>query len=299
MRLAALIVAALVTTSLPAQTKVERPQILGIAHVAFRVSDLAKSRSFYKDFLGYEEPFSLKGADGSVTLDFVKVNDQQYLELIPVDDQTSGQLDHFAFYTDDLAAMRTYLSFRGVKLRDEMHRGRLGNYFLTIQDPDGRMVEILQYTANSLTDRNKNNFMPAGRISTHITHIGISVASVGEATKFYRDILGLQEFARASNSNGESSWINLRIVGSNDYVELIPSTGLTSSSQLKAQNHVSLESADVQKTAASLQLRNNGSISSGSQLEVQIDGSLPPRLNLFDSDGARVEIMQTAPSGTQ
>src|SRR5215468_8225727 len=40
-------------------TLVKRPRILGVAHMALYVGDLAKSRSFYKDFLGFEEPFSL------------------------------------------------------------------------------------------------------------------------------------------------------------------------------------------------------------------------------------------------
>jgi catechol 2,3-dioxygenase-like lactoylglutathione lyase family enzyme len=298
MKLAALILAATLGTSLWAQTNVERPPLLGLAHVAFRVSDLGKAKSFYQDFLGYKDPFVLKAGNGSITMDFIKVNDQQYLELIPADQRTKGQLDHFAFYTDDLAAMRTYLLSRSVRLLDDVHRGRVGNFFLAIQDPDGRPVEILQYTTNSLTDRNKNDFMPSSRVSTHITHVGISVASVAAATKFYRDILGLQEFARGGGSNDAPGWIDLRIPGSDDYVEFIPSAGLASSSQLKAQNHVSLSSADVQKTASSLQLRNNGSMSVPSQFEVQTGEGLPPRVNLFDPDGARIEIMQ-ASSSTQ
>jgi len=36
----------------------ERPRILGIAHVAFHVSEIEKSRAFYRDFLGFAEPFS-------------------------------------------------------------------------------------------------------------------------------------------------------------------------------------------------------------------------------------------------
>jgi catechol 2,3-dioxygenase-like lactoylglutathione lyase family enzyme len=301
MRLTGIIVAALITASLSAQTNVQPPRILGIAHVAFRVGDMAKARAFYGNFLGYKDPFSLSGPDGNIAMDFIKVNDHQYLELVPGDDQSRGQLDHFALYTDDLAGMRTYLLSRNVRMRKDVHRGRVGNYFLTVQDPDGRLIEILQYTPNSLTERNKNNFMPSGRISTHITHVGISVASLGAASKFYRDILGLEEFARGSDSNGQPGWVDLRISGSDDYVEFIPGDALPSPSRLKAQNHVGLASADVQKTVASLQLRDNGGISVDSQIEVLLGGSLPPRTNLFDPDGARIEIMETsaAPGSAQ
>lgn len=53
---------ALLFSSLQAQTR-QRPQFLGIAHVAYRVSDLDRTELFYGSLLGYEEPFSLN--DGS------------------------------------------------------------------------------------------------------------------------------------------------------------------------------------------------------------------------------------------
>lgn len=61
---------------------ITRPKILGIAHAAFYISDLAKTRVFYKDFLGYAEPFALKNADQSADrIAFIKINEHQYIEL--------------------------------------------------------------------------------------------------------------------------------------------------------------------------------------------------------------------------
>ena len=48
----------------PTQKPVTRPKILGVAHLAVFVSDLAKARAFYEDFLGFEEPFTLPKPDG-------------------------------------------------------------------------------------------------------------------------------------------------------------------------------------------------------------------------------------------
>src|SRR5437763_15724667 len=42
-----------------------RPHVLGISHMALFVRDLAKSRAFYEDFLGYAEPYKLKRDDGT------------------------------------------------------------------------------------------------------------------------------------------------------------------------------------------------------------------------------------------
>src|SRR5690348_13531373 len=88
------------TASLLAQTKAQRPRILGVAHIALYTSDLANARSFYEDFLGFQEPFSLKREDGSVRIAFVKVNDAQYVELFTDSPRLDGQLNHIAISTD-------------------------------------------------------------------------------------------------------------------------------------------------------------------------------------------------------
>ena len=53
----------------------KRPRVLGDAHIAIYVSDLHQARAFYKDFLGYAEPYTLK-AKGTDTdrIVFIKIN---------------------------------------------------------------------------------------------------------------------------------------------------------------------------------------------------------------------------------
>ena len=46
------------------------------------VTDLAKARAYYKDFLGFEEAFTLKNPDGSDHIAFIKINDHQFIELL-------------------------------------------------------------------------------------------------------------------------------------------------------------------------------------------------------------------------
>jgi hypothetical protein len=111
----------LVVSSLYAQTSVQRPHVLGLAHVAFRVIDLGKTGAFYENFLGFAEPFSLSDENGKTTIALVKVNDEQYVELLQGDARSQGQLDHFALYTDDLAAMRGYLLAKRVPIFKDIH----------------------------------------------------------------------------------------------------------------------------------------------------------------------------------
>jgi lactoylglutathione lyase len=100
----------LLCLSLSAQAPPERPKVLGIAHYSIFVSDLAKARAFYEDFLGYEEAFTLPKPDGTVQMAFVKINDRQYLELVNQANHGEGQLNHLGLYTDDVERMRLYLA---------------------------------------------------------------------------------------------------------------------------------------------------------------------------------------------
>ena len=68
-------------SNLYGQASGQRPKILRIAHVAFYVSDLGRARWFYGSFLGFDEAFTVKGSDGTDHIAFIKVNDDQYVEL--------------------------------------------------------------------------------------------------------------------------------------------------------------------------------------------------------------------------
>jgi len=57
--------------------------IVGIAGITFRVSDLDKARHYYQSVLGFPEAFALKDAKGSIASAFFKINDDQYVELVP------------------------------------------------------------------------------------------------------------------------------------------------------------------------------------------------------------------------
>src|SRR5712664_3858777 len=117
----------LLLPTLWAADEVKRPRITGVAHMALFVSDLQKARAFYKDFLGYEEPYVLKRDDGSDRIAFIKINENQYLELFAESPKQDGHLNHISFFTDSAEDMRVYLASRGVKVPDKIGKGRIGN----------------------------------------------------------------------------------------------------------------------------------------------------------------------------
>ena len=72
-----------IATGLSMAQPPSRPKILGIAHVALQARDFAASRSFYHDYLGYDEAFTLPKADSSIGTAFLKINERQHIELSP------------------------------------------------------------------------------------------------------------------------------------------------------------------------------------------------------------------------
>src|SRR5258708_1859918 len=119
-----------------------------LAHVAFRVSDLDKAKQFYAR-LGFESPFQFTD-EGKVTESFVKINDEQFIELYPrtQDSQKLG-LTHVCFGTSDIESVRLAYVQRGLN-PPEAKKGRAGNILFGLHDPEGQLVEYSQYMPDSL-----------------------------------------------------------------------------------------------------------------------------------------------------
>src|SRR5215470_4484685 len=160
---------------------VQRPEILGVAHMAIYVKDLARARQFYEGFLGFAEPFTLPAQNGSVRIAFIKVNDKQYLELFNEKDRGEGQLNHISFYTDNADRMRDYLAARGVPVPEKVGKGKTGNKNFNIKDPDGHIVEIVEYQPDSLTTKDAGQHMPSAQISGHLMHAGFIVGDLDKS----------------------------------------------------------------------------------------------------------------------
>lgn len=288
----------LIASSGFAQKPVERPKVLGVAHMAIYVKDLAKARQFYEGFLGYAEPFTLPQQDGGVQIAFVKINDNQYLELFNEPDRGEGQLNHISFYTDNADRMYTYLKSRGVAVmgdKGKVGKGRTGNKNFNVKDPDGHIVEIVEYQPDSWTARAKGKFMPATRISDRIMHVGVLAGDLDASMKFYGGILGFREFWRGSNSPRVLNWVNVRPAESRDYLELMLYEKLPAPGARGTANHVCLAVPDAEKTLAELQRRAARGLytpAEGRPMIVKTGVNRKRQINLYDPDGTRIEVME-------
>ncbi len=278
-----------------AQAAPVRPRIIGISHAAFYVSDMAKARAFYEGFLGYQSPFSIPRKNPQEQLVWIKINDRQTIELFPGSEVAPGadRLYHIAVETDDAEAMRLYLKSRGVAVPDKVGVGKIGNKNYFIKDPSGNIVEIVEYLPAGWTRREAGKFMADTRISTRLSHVGVMIAQLDTALKFYVDILGFREIWRGSKTANVLNWVNLQVPDGQDYVEFMLYDKYPSVDRVHTLQHICLEVPDVAKA---------GAILSGRPLPA---GCKPPtamatgvngkrQINFYDPDGTRVEVMEPA-----
>jgi len=272
-------------------TEPVRPPVIGLSHVALWVHDVEQSRRFYKGFLGFDEPYSLTNSNGNLLLTFIKINDRQAIELFPERETNSDRLYHISVETDDAVAMRGWLAAKGVKVPEKVGKGRIGNLNFNVSDPDEHTVEIVQYTPDGWTAREKGKFMPDTRISTRMMHAGILVGDLDASLQFYHDILGGTETWRGGQTNKPLSWVNVKLADSPDYVELMLYETLPEPTKRGAVHHICLEVADIDKMLAILKERAERSHYTR-PMEIRTGINRKHQINVFDPDGTRVELME-------
>jgi lactoylglutathione lyase len=279
--------------SLPvmATAQAQRPPITGVSHIALFVHDIEQSRAFYKDFLGFAEPFSLTNKDGGLHLTWIKINDRQTIELFPEKEAGSDRLNHISLETTDVEALRAYLAAKGLKVPANVGKGRIGNFNFNITDPDGHTIEITQYAEGGWTRREQGKFLPDTRISNRLMHVGVLVGHLDPALAFYSGILDAKEFWRGANNPNQLNWVNVKLPDSNDYVEFMLYSELPPPDKRGKQHHLCLEVADIEKAKAVLQERA-ARVGYTKPLEVATGINHKHQLNLWDPDGTRVELME-------
>jgi lactoylglutathione lyase len=266
------------------------PRITGVAHMAIYVHDVEKSRAFYRDFFGFEEPYSLNNPDGTLSMTFIKVNDRQYIEIFPEKSPGTDRLNHISFETDDAEGLRQYLAAKGVKVPGQVGVGRIGNRNFNITDPDGHTVELVQYMPDGWSVRENGKYMP-DRVSSRILHVGILVGSLEPAIKFYGGILGFQEIWRGSRDGKILDWVNMKAPDGDTYAEFMLYDRMPAPAARGTAHHICLEVPDLDKAKAWLEARPAMKQYTRT-LEIHTGINRKRQMNLYDPDGTRLELME-------
>lgn len=273
--------------------EIQRPPIVGVAHIALKTDNLAAAREFYGHVLGFQEPLTLDKPGGGPMLTYFKVNDHQYIEISPdLESPTEDRLSHIAFETTDAAKLRDYLASRGVTVPAEVKPGRDGNLSFIVKDPDGHSVEFVQYLPTSKLGRNFGKFMPSTRISQHIIHVGVTVHDRAAADRFYQDILGFRVMWYGGMTNDRTDWVDMRVPEGTDWLEYMLNVNNPSTRTLGVMHHVALGVTSVQEAFKTVTGRGY----KAEPPKIGRDGKW--QLNLYDPNLTRVEIMEFKPVQT-
>jgi catechol 2,3-dioxygenase-like lactoylglutathione lyase family enzyme len=226
-----------------------------------------------------------------LSLTFIKVNDRQYIELFPEKAPQTDRLLHISIEVEDAEAMRAYLAAKGVKVPAKVPKGRIKNSNFMITDPDGHLVEVVQYEPDGFSVREKGKFMDGSRISLRVAHLGIIVGKLEPAMKFYGEILGFQEIWRGSKDGKVLNWVNMKVPEGNDYLEFMLYEQMPNLAALGTLHHICLEVSDMDKALADLQQRPARKNYSR-PMEIRTGTNRKRQMNLYDPDGTRSELME-------
>jgi len=160
--------------------------IIGIAHIAFRVSNLDREIAFLGK-LGYEESFAMTN-NGKVSEVFVKINDRQFIELYPQTNppQPLGWM-HVCYEVGDLDTLYNFYTSVGLKMLPVRKAGA-GNLISAINDPDGRVTEFTQYMPGSKHMLDQGQHLGPNRISTELLGFDLPVKDGAAEKEFYTDL---------------------------------------------------------------------------------------------------------------
>lgn len=261
-----------------------RPRITGIDHVAFYTTSPDGVKHLYADILG------LSSADPVEPGETVRyMSGKQWVGYSPAPDpKATDRMDHAAFTTDNIVALRRYLIAKGVKAGQIEGRSDHSMTVLVI-DPDGHRIEFVE--------RAKGDSAPPASptaVSRHMIHVGFLVYNREAEDHFYREILGFRPYWHGGMKDNVTDWVSLQVPDGTDWMEYMlnqpqhPDLELTG-----VMNHISYGVADMAKANALIE--SHGWKEHGEE-HAQMGRDGKRQLNVFDPDHTRIELMEFKPA---
>jgi lactoylglutathione lyase len=119
-----------------------------LLHTRYRVADLDKTISFYRDVLGLEEVRRSTSGRGSQLVFFKAPQSEELIEICKYDASgpvTVGpDLTHLAFEVENMDAFARHAASLGYPLSDGPHTTSSGSVIAFIDAPEGYEVELIQ-----------------------------------------------------------------------------------------------------------------------------------------------------------
>ncbi|HEU0273246.1 MAG TPA: VOC family protein [Candidatus Udaeobacter sp.] len=123
-----------------------------LLHTRYRVHDLEKTVSFYKDVLGLEELRRHKSGRGSQLVFLKAPHGDEEIEICKFDESgpvaVGPDLTHLAFEVEDLEEFARRAEAKGYPLSDGPHSSGTGKIAF-IDAPEGYEIELIEHGRKS------------------------------------------------------------------------------------------------------------------------------------------------------
>lgn len=290
----------LLLSSLPlmAQSAPGRPKITGVSHIAVYATDGLKTADFYQRIVGCEKMADFEDHPG-IRYAFT---DAQYVEVMPLPpDAGTNRLDHIAFRTSNVEALRRYLQGHGVPVPDRISVSKADGKtrWLEVKDFEGNKVQFVEEPKTAGMQAPVDPKL----VGHHIIHVGMLIRNRAEADSFYRDVLGFHLYWHGGMDPTKTDWVAMQVPDGTDWLEYMLTSGVSGSgapvhisqNALGELNHLSVGVPNMAAAVATLKSENRvGPRASGPQIGK--DGKW--QFNEFDPDGTRLEYMEFTPVRT-
>jgi catechol 2,3-dioxygenase-like lactoylglutathione lyase family enzyme len=258
------------------------PPISAIAAVTYRVSNLARTREYYRVMLGFPEAAAFPDYTGKLAVVFLQINDTQFTEFEPRAASGGTHMPAITLASSDLTRLHELLKKRGVNC-GEIQVGFDINRHARVTDPDGNAIDLIEYVPGSTQVMARGRFDGAPRVVNHLRRAALQVRNIQTALAFYRDRMGLIESPSQPGTNGGPvTSVNMQIPGEgHEYLELVAEPG-------PAAHAIAFDTGDLQQTLETL-------TASGETLHVRPAKSAAGQLSLNDPDGNRIQFEASKP----
>lgn len=119
-----------------------------LLHTRYRVTDLEKTISFYRDVLGLEIVRQSKSPRGSELVFFKAPGSEEEIEICKYDAsgpvQIGSDVTHLAFEVEDMDAFARHSAALGYSLSDGPTKTSSGSVIAFIDAPEGYEIELIQ-----------------------------------------------------------------------------------------------------------------------------------------------------------
>lgn len=265
-------------------------KITAIADIELRDKSPADTQYVLGHLLGLEKAFTVKNAEGQPT-DYYKVNDYQYLAVVPGwSKESERRFLSLGFRTNDARALEAHLAAAGFHPQpvSTLADGNLG---FSVKDPEGNLIRFVQYLPDSKTGKLRGKLLSPRRISKVLIHAGYQVTSKEAEDKFYSQALHFPEMWWGGMKPGRVDWFDRRTPDGPHWLEyMLGNPAHPSLHQRAVLNHFSLGVYDMQ--AANRKLIARG-WKPTQKPQIGLDGKW--QLNLYTAAGTRIELMGPHP----